>query len=185
VPAVRTVRAVRADLQPVGDNRVMAVFATDVEISQTLPGSPEARAVLTAYFGDVASRIYGREATDAEVEAEMRADPSDYLCPPGGLFLVARAGPTVIGCVALRLLPGGLGEIMRVFVEPAARNRGVGALLMRAVEDAARGHGLTRVRLDTRNELTEARRLYARNGYQPAAPFNDGWADLWFEKSLA
>jgi hypothetical protein len=34
-------------------------------------------------------------------------------------------------------------------------------------------------------DLTEARRLYARNGYQPAAPFNDGWADLWFEKSLA
>ena len=170
---------------------VMAMFATDVEISQTLPGSPEARAVLTDYFRDLLSRHYGRAATDAEVEAEMRADPSDYLCPPGGLFLVARAGQTVVGCVALRLLPGGpggpggLGEVMRVFVEPTARNRGVGGLLMRAVEDAARGHGLTRVRLDTRMELAEARRLYARHGYQPAAPFNDGWADLWFSKSLA
>jgi GNAT superfamily N-acetyltransferase len=164
---------------------VIAMFATDVEISQTLPGSPEARAVLTDYFRDLVSRHYGRAATDAEVEAEMRADPSDYLSPPGGLFLVARADQTVVGCVALRLLPGGLGEVMRVFVEPAARNRGVGTLLMRAVEDAARGHGLTRVRLDTRTELTEARRLYARHGYQPAAPFNDGWADLWFEKSLA
>jgi GNAT superfamily N-acetyltransferase len=175
---------VRACPRAGADNRAMATFATDVEISQTLPGSPEARAVLTDYFRDLISRHHGREATEAEVEAEMRADPSDYLCPPGGLFLVARAGQTVIGCVALRLLPGGLGEIMRVFVEPAARNRGVGALLMRAVEDAARGHGLTRVRLDTRMELTEARRLYARNGYQPAAPFNDGWADLWFSKSL-
>jgi hypothetical protein len=55
-----------------------------------------------------------------------------------------------------------------------------------AVEDAARSQGLTRVRLDTRSDLTEAWRLYASNGYQPAAPFNDGrWADLWFEKSLA
>jgi ribosomal protein S18 acetylase RimI-like enzyme len=163
----------------------MAKFATDVEISPTLPDSPEARAVLTEYFRDLLSRHHGREATDAEVEAEMRADPSDYLRPPGGLFLVARAGQAVIGCVALRLLPGGLGEVMRVFVAPAARNRGVGALLMRTVETAARHHGLTRVRLDTRTELTEARRLYARLGYQPADPFNDGWADLWFSKSLA
>jgi GNAT superfamily N-acetyltransferase len=163
----------------------MAIFATDVEISQILPGSPEARAVLTDYFREVASRIYGREATDAEVEAEMRADPSDHLGPPGGLFLVARAGQTVIGCVALRLLPGGLGEIMRVFVQPTARNRGLGALLMDTVEAAARDHGLTRVRLDTRIELAEARRLYARHGYRATAPFNDGWADLWFEKSLA
>jgi GNAT superfamily N-acetyltransferase len=163
----------------------MATFATDVEISQTRPDSAEGRAVLTDYFREIASRIYGRAATDADVEAEMRADPSDCLCPPGGLFLVARAGQTVIGCVALRLLPGGLGEIMRVFVQPAARNRGVGALLMDTVEAAARDHGLTRVRLDTRIELTEARRLYARNGYRPTPPFNDGWADLWFEKSLA
>ena len=177
--------AVRACAQAAVTIVVMATFATDVEISQTLPGSPEAHAVLSDYFRDLLSRHHGREATGAEVEAEMRADPSDYLCPPGGLFLVARAGQTVIGCVALRLLPGGLGEVMRVFVEPAARNRGVGALLMRAVEDAARDHGLTRVRLDTRIELTEARRLYARNGYQPTARFNDGWADLWFEKSLA
>jgi GNAT superfamily N-acetyltransferase len=162
----------------------MAMFATDVEISPARPDSAEARAVLTDYFREVAGRVYGREATDAEVEAEMRADPSDYLCPPGGLFLVARAGQTVVGCVALRLLPGGLGEVMRVFVEPTARNRGVGALLMRTVEAAARSHGLTRVRLDTRLELTEARRLYARHGYRPTLPFNDGWADLWFEKPL-
>jgi GNAT superfamily N-acetyltransferase len=182
-PGVRG--TVRAGARPGDDNRVMAVFAADVEITQTMPDSPEARAVLTNYFRDLVSRHHRRPATDAEVEAEMRADPSSYLCPPGGLFLVARTGQTVIGCVALRLLPGGLGEVMRVFVEPTARNRGVGALLMRAVEDAARGQGLTRVRLDTRTELAEARRLYARNGYQPAAPFNDGWADLWFEKPLA
>jgi GNAT superfamily N-acetyltransferase len=174
-----------AGAQPGGDNRVMATFATDVEISPARPDSAEARAVLTDYFRDLVSRHHGREATDAEVEAEMRADPSDYLCPPGGLFLVARAGQTVVGCVALHLLPGGLGEVMRVFVEPAARNRGLGALLMGTVEATARGHGVTRVRLDTRMELTEARRLYARHGYHPTAPFNDGWADLWFEKSLA
>jgi GNAT superfamily N-acetyltransferase len=168
-----------------GDNQDMAMLPADVRLTEVLPGSPEGRAVLRDYFRDVASRLYGREATDAEVDAEMRNDPSDGLCPPDGLLLVARRGTALIGCVGLRLLPAGLGEVTRVFVEPAARGDGVGGLLMRAVEDAARDRALTRLRLDTRTELTEARRLYARNGYQPVAPFNDGWADLWFEKSLA
>jgi putative drug exporter of the RND superfamily len=168
-----------------GDNRDMAMPPADVRLTEALPGTPEAAAVLREYFRDIASRVYGREATDSEVDAEMRADPSDDLCPPGGLLLLARRGTAVIGCVGLRVLPGGLGEVTRVFVGPAARGAGVGGLLMRAVEDAARDRGLARVRLDTRSELAEARRLYARNGYQPAAPFNEGWADLWFEKSLA
>jgi GNAT superfamily N-acetyltransferase len=163
----------------------MAMPSADVRLTEVLPGSPDGRAVLRDFFRDIVSRTHGREATDGEVDAEMRADPSDDLCPPGGLLMVARRDPEVIGCVGLRLLPAGLGEVTRVFVEPAARGGGVGGLLMRAVEDAARDRGLTRVRLDTRSDLAEARRLYARNGYQPVAPFNDGWADLWFEKSLA
>ncbi len=165
--------------------RDMANPPADVTLVEVLPGSADGRTVLRDYFRDLVSRSHRREATDAEVDAEMREDPSDDLCPPGGLLLVALRGAEVIGCVGLRLLPGGVGEVTRVFVEPAARGGGVGGLLMRAVEDAARDRGLTRVRLDTRSDLTEARRLYARNGYQPVAPFNDGrWADLWFEKSL-
>jgi ribosomal protein S18 acetylase RimI-like enzyme len=164
----------------------MAMSPADVTLTEALPGSPEGQAVLRDYFRDIVSRSNGREATDREVDAEMRDDPSDDLRPPGGLLLMARRGTAIIGCVGLRLLPGRLGEVTRVFVEPAARGSGVGGLLMRAVEDAARDHGLSKVRLDTRSDLTEARRLYARNGYQAVAAFNDGrWADMWFEKTLA
>jgi hypothetical protein len=54
------------------------------------------------------------------------------------------------------------------------------------VEDAARTHAVTKLRLDTRNDLVEARQLYVRNGYREAAPFNDGrFADRWYEKALA
>jgi ribosomal protein S18 acetylase RimI-like enzyme len=156
----------------------------DVRIAEIRPGSAEGHAVLRTYFREIAGRVWGREATDDEVDAEMRADPSDDLCPPGGLLLAAHYEGAVIGCVGLRLLPDRLGEVTRVFVHPSARGRGLGARLMQAVEDAARSHGLTTLRLDTRSELTEAQRLYARHGYQPVAPFNDGWADLWFGKSL-
>lgn len=155
-------------------------------VTAVLPSSPDGKAVLTAYFRDIVSRDHGREASRDEVETEMREDPSDDLRPPTGLFLVARHDTAVVGCVGLLLLPDGLGEVRRVFVEPSARRRGVGAQLMRAVEDEARSRALTRLRLDTRTDLVEARRLYARHGYREVAPFNDGrWADRWLEKSLA
>jgi hypothetical protein len=57
---------------------------------------------------------------------------------------------------------------------------------MHAVEDEARRRAVTRLRLDTRTDLVEARRLYASHGYREVAPFNDGrWADRWLGKSLA
>lgn len=167
------------------NNRLMTGSPLEATVTAALPGSPEGRAVLTAYFRDIVGRQHGREATRGEVVSAMREDPSDDLRPPSGLFLVARQDGTVIGCVGLLLLPPGLGEVRRVFVEPAARGRGVGGQLLRAVEDEARSRAVTRLRLDTRSELVEARRLYARSGYHEVAPFNGGWADHWYEKHLA
>jgi hypothetical protein len=54
------------------------------------PSSPEARAVLTAYFRDIVSRYHRRKATPDEVGVAMAAEPSDDLCPPHGLFLQRR-----------------------------------------------------------------------------------------------
>ncbi len=154
-------------------------------VTVAAPGSPEARAVLTAYFRDIVSRYHRREATPGEVQAAMAAEPSDDLCPPHGLFLLARRDDAVIGCAGLRLLPARTGEITRVFVVRGARRLGVGRQLLRAVEDAARQHAVSRLRLDTRGDLAEARQLYTANGYQEVAPFNDGrFADHWYGKPL-
>ena len=150
------------------------------------PGSPEGRAVLTAYFHDIVSRYHGREATNSETAAAMDAEPSDDLAPPSGVLLVARQGPVILGCAGLRFLPAGIGEITRIFVLPQARRRGVGRLLLHAVEDAARHHAVTRLRLDTRSDLAEARQLYAKSGFREVAPFNDGrFANHWYEKTLS
>jgi GNAT superfamily N-acetyltransferase len=149
------------------------------------PASPAARAALRAYFADVASRYYGRPATEEEIVAAMRAEPSDDLTPPGGLLLVASEGNSVLGCAGLRLLPGRIGEVTRVFVMPAARRRGLGSRLLDHLEAHARDHGVATLRLDTRDDLVEARQLYARHGYAEVRPFSQGpYADHWFEKHL-
>lgn len=155
-------------------------------VTMAPPGSSDSRAVLTAYFHDIVSRYHGREATGDEVRAAMSDEPSDDLRPPHGLFFLARQDAAVVGCVGLRLLPDGIGEITRMFVRPEARRHGVGRQLLRAAEDAAREYGAARLRLDTSSHLAEARRLYASHGYQEAAPFNEGrLADRWYEKPLS
>ena len=134
------------------------------------PASVPARQVLRAYFAEVASRYYGRPATDEEVAAAMREEPSDDLTPPGGLLLVAVQDGAVLGCAGLRLLPGGIGEVTRVYVMPAARRRGLGSRLLDELETHARDHQVTTLRLDTRRDLVEARQLYARHGYTEVRP---------------
>ncbi|MBV9446939.1 MAG: GNAT family N-acetyltransferase [Streptosporangiaceae bacterium] len=157
-------------------------------ITPAPPDSPDARRVLKEYFTEVMSRGYGRPVTEAEVDAWMHdEEPSDSLVPPTGLLLVARDGDTVLGCVALRLLGDGIGEIARVFVVPQARGRGLGRRLLDAVEDAARGQRLSTLRLDTGSHLVEANRLYASAGYRQVPAFHDNYqiSDRWYEKTLA
>jgi len=169
----------------VGENAVMALDAEPV-IVVTPPASPAARAVLHAYFADLAGRYYRRPATEEEITAAMRDEPSDDLTPPGGLLLVASEGNSVLGCAGLRLLRGQIGEVTRVFVMPAARRRGLGSRLLDHLEAHARHHDITILRLDTRRDLAEARRLYARHGYTEVCPFSQGpYSDHWFEKVLS
>ena len=126
---------------------------SDPVITVMPPASAAARQVLRAYFAEVASRYYGRPATDEEVAAAMREEPSDDLAPPGGLLLVAVQDGAVLGCAGLRLLPGGIGEVTRVYVMPAARRRGLGSRLLDELEAHARDHKITTLRLDTRRDL--------------------------------
>jgi ribosomal protein S18 acetylase RimI-like enzyme len=149
------------------------------------PTARPAAVALRAYYADIVSRYHCREASDEEVDAAMHDEPSDDLVPPRGLLLVACADDIALGCAGLRLLPNGIGEVTRVHVAVKARGRGLGSRLLRELEDEARRRRLTSLRLDTRDDLVEARRLYARHGYQEVPPFNkDPYAEHWFAKSL-
>ncbi|WP_374371225.1 GNAT family N-acetyltransferase [Tabrizicola sp.] len=145
------------------------------------PDSPDARACLRAYFALLADRIPGIDPThvpDPDPEAaSFRA--------PHGTFLVARAGATILGCVSLKTVEPGLGEVKRLWVAPESRGQGLGRRLMIEVEDFARSIGLTQLRLDTNSALTEALALYAKTGWEPTAPFTRAFpATDWFAKRL-
>lgn len=100
----------------------------------------------------------------------MRADairlPGPYVPPRGAIFL-ARSGDEPIGCVALRPLPSGIGEVKRMYVGAAWRGKGVGRALLEALIARARAMGYSALRLGTVTEMTAARTLYASLGFTP------------------
>jgi ribosomal protein S18 acetylase RimI-like enzyme len=91
--------------------------------------------------------------------------PGAYAAPKGTL-LIAERGGAAIGCVGLRPLDPGCGEMKRLYVRPIARGTGAGRLLVRAVLDVARQRGMECVRLDTLPHMTEAIALYRSFGFK-------------------
>jgi putative acetyltransferase len=100
----------------------------------------------------------------------MRADairlPGPYVAPSGALW-VARSGDDAIGCVALRPLQDGIGEVKRMYVDGAWRGKGVGRALLEALIAHAHTLGYQHLRLGTITEMTAARSLYRTLGFVP------------------
>ncbi len=139
--------------------------------------NPASAALLRAYFRDIVERYQNQEVSEAEVDATLEEFPTVGLAA----FLVLYAVGEPAGCVGL--YPD--GSVTRVWVAPQHRRQGGARALLDAVEETARAHGITRLRLDVRTDLTEARALYASHGYTEVAPFNqDPYADHFFEKHL-
>lgn len=105
---------------------------------------------------------------------ETPIDPAQFA-GSGGRFLVAYLGGNPVGCGGLRLVGEGPGnniaEIKRMYVEPAARGRGIARALLAALEDVARRAGCTQVRLETGTLQPEALALYGSSGYLPIPPY--------------
>ena len=81
-----------------------------------------------------------------------------------------------------------VARLYSIAVADAARGRGIGEALVRAVERAAHAHGRRRLRLEVRQDNAGAIRLYERLGYRrfgAHAGFYEDGADAWrYEKDL-
>jgi len=149
------------------------------------PSDPDARGILWSYFHELVSRYQRRPGRTEEIAAVLLENPSDDLIAPTGVLLLARSGNTPVGCIGLRLRPNRVGQVTRMFVLPSARRRGIGTRLLAELEAVARKYEVTRLELDTRDDLVEARRLYESYGFEEVPAFNAApYAEHWFAKRL-
>lgn len=110
----------------------------------------------------------------------------DDLAVPNIHFYTARQGDSVLGTGALLVKPE-YGEVKSMFVSEGARGKGVGAALLRQIEDTARDEGVSKLMLETGSVLHAAHRLYARHGFTECGVFGDyvtANSSVFMEKSL-
>ena len=104
-------------------------------------------------------------------DKELAGLPGDYAPPSGRLFLAAE-DDKVMGCVALRKIGEGIGEMKRLYVRPAFRGRRLGRTLTEKLIAEANQLGYATLRLDTLpGKMEQAVALYRSLGFQEIAPY--------------
>lgn len=151
---------------------------TDITLTREDPGTPEILALLEA------GEAYGAALYPAESNHYL---PLEALRAPEVLFLAARdASGVVIGTGAI-VANADWAEIKRMWLEPAARGRGLSKRILASLEAHAAGLGIRTIRLETGIHNTEALGLYARMGYavrDAFAPYAPDPLSVFMEKRL-
>ncbi|MDX6743058.1 GNAT family N-acetyltransferase [Actinocorallia sp. A-T 12471] len=118
----------------------------------------------------------GEQGVPAELEADELDDVADHF--------LARVAGVPLGAVRLLVRNGTTtGVLGRLAVRKAARGTGLGAALVRALEDHARGRGLTAIELHAQ---THATGFYTRLGYTQYGPeeLEAGIPHIWMRRDL-
>jgi DNA-binding MarR family transcriptional regulator/GNAT superfamily N-acetyltransferase len=154
--------------------------ASMVRVAVEHPSTTDARWCFEQYFSELDSRFDSGFDPAMSLPADARE-----LTAPAGVLLVARLRGQPVGCGALKFHRKAPAELKRMWIAPSARGVGLGARLLRELEDRARAARVRVIRLETNRALREAIALYRRSGYAEVERFNDEpYAHHWFEKRL-
>lgn len=100
-----------------------------------------------------------------DFEREVSDMPHEYG-PPGGCFILARAGGAFVGCGGVRPFDAHTCEMKRLYVMPAARGGRVGRTIADALIAFARQRPYDAMLLDTLPSMSTAHALYASLGFE-------------------
>jgi putative acetyltransferase len=101
------------------------------------------------------------------VDRAVLSDPETHILAGGGRVLFAVDGDGhALGTVALLHEGDGVYELTKMAVDPAARGRGIGRLLMAGALDAWRGLGGRELFLESSSRLRPALALYESVGFR-------------------
>ncbi|MEU3624049.1 GNAT family N-acetyltransferase [Amycolatopsis coloradensis] len=104
-------------------------------------------------------------------EADVRRRLERWSCHPEGAALVAESDGTVVGVVAVVVIPlfekeGAAGRIVALVVNETQRGTGVGRELVAAAETEALRWGCTAMEVTSSRHRTGAHAFYRARGYE-------------------
>lgn len=105
------------------------------------------------------------------------------------VFVARDEAGRAVGCGALKMHDGGVGEVKRMYTRPEVRGQRVGVAILDAIEAAAREKGVKRLVLETGtgDGFAGAWRLYQRRGFIQCGvllDYPDSEYSAFFEKFL-
>ena len=127
----------------------------------------------------------GIDLSFQNIDDELADFPGKYS-EPDGIFLVAKHGDRVVGCVGLRRIGLQICEMKRLFVLDSHKGQGLGAALVKEVIRRARDLGYLKMRLDTLGTMKAVRNLYRQHGFVeiPQYTVNPIPGAVFMEKNL-
>lgn len=108
---------------------------------------------------------------DVDVLLQKNMDELSHYMPPAGCLFLARVDGVPVGCVFMHRLAQNIGEVKRMYVQPAFRKQGIGSALIDAIITECRAMGITLLRLDSQRFMTDAHALYRSRGFEETAPY--------------
>jgi len=102
---------------------------------------------------------------DVHGEEPELLEPATAFARHGGRLWVAEDRGRVVGSIGVKPGTGDLASLVKLYVDPPARGRGLGERLVGVVEREVLALGLGQVELWTDTRFTHAHRLYERLGY--------------------
>lgn len=159
-------------------DRLLAAAQARFEVTDPL--AADARAAMARYFDELDRRFPGGFDPGDAIEAEAAA-----LTAPAGRFVLVRVDGRLAGCGGVQVLRDGAAEIKRMWIDDHMRGLGLGARLLRTLEEHAVALGCDVVRLDTNSVLTDAVAMYRHAGYRDIPRYNTNpYADSFFSRDL-
>jgi GNAT superfamily N-acetyltransferase len=122
--------------------------------------SPDVQALVTAQQEEMRGLYEGEADIGPAREASMFVEPD-------GVFLVVRDDGRAVACGGICRFDDERAELKRMYVVPDARGRGLGRVVLEALEGEARRLAYRAIVLETGDRQAEALGLYRSAGYAP------------------
>jgi putative acetyltransferase len=110
---------------------------------------------------------------------------------PGSIYWIAEENGRIIGGCGVYATPGlpeGCAELVKLYLLPQARGRGIGRMLMKKTFKSAKEYGYRQLYLESMPELDKAIGIYVKAGFSfiPERMGNSGHfcCDIWMIKNL-
>ena len=117
--------------------------------------------------------LYGVHPHDPEKTAEQDIQMIDKFLQPNGRLMLAFFDKNVCGTGCLKRINEEIGEIKRMYVNPAFRKIGAGRAILESLINAAKEAGYRKLRLDSIKFMESAHSLYRSFGFRDISAYEE------------